>query len=179
MIFIEPFYLATHIKYYYSLLLNIFLRTFYFIHKKTKTRWFCYCPALQNKTIEKNRIKVDVYNVNLPHPYILDTLVLPEVCNNIADLEEVFSGGSQPSFPHSPSVSAAHAHKPFPEIFTYAFWFAQWTCTKSLEILCPVTSHQANSNLAGIPGSSWWESCFWQELPPWWRTCFRPWLPSL
>lgn len=33
MIFIEPFYLATHIKHYYSLLLNIFLRSYLYIKK--------------------------------------------------------------------------------------------------------------------------------------------------
>lgn len=49
----------------------------------------------------------------MSNSYILDTLVLPEVSNNIADLEKVLSGGSQPSFSHSPSVSAADAHSPF------------------------------------------------------------------
>lgn len=135
------------------------------------------CPAKQN--YRENRIKVEAYNVNLPKPYILDTLALPEVANNIADLEKVLSEGSRPSFRTRPR-RLRHMHtSPFlKSSHMLSGLFSQWASTKSLGILCPVTSHQANSNLAAVPGSSWWESCFWQKLLPDGARCFRPRLPS-
>ena len=132
------------------------------------------CKTKTNKTIETNRIKEKVHSINRPKPHVLDTLVLPEVLNSKADPEKVLSGGKPiTSSPLAPS-GEANAHKPFCEFFTYAFWSAQWTSTRSLEILCPVTSLQADSNLAMVLGSSWWESCSWQKLPHWWREVFPP-----
>lgn len=88
----NPLNLAGHIKHYYSLPSDFFLKALFISlsneKKKSKieTRWFCW-SCLQTKshqTIETHRNKENVRGIHLPNPHVLDAWVLPEVLNDIA-----------------------------------------------------------------------------------------------